>query len=161
MIQLITGCMAFHSAFFKTKLKFKMWFLLDLSIKFWFQALLGRGNESRTWRNQMALELWCQDSSNFSKIQEQAFHLRRTVYLKRKLGITVRWTGASRSTVQWGFIWSKRCDSVASVRSLMEGWDLSTFCVWRGASFHLVRRIFIGRSWFNRRSTDRNESQSL
>ena len=49
--------MAFHSAFSKTKLKFKMWFLFSLSIKFWFQVLLGCGNVSRTQWNWMALEL--------------------------------------------------------------------------------------------------------
>ena len=48
MIQLIARCMAFHSVFLKIKLKFKMWFLLYLSIKLWFQVILGCVNAFRT-----------------------------------------------------------------------------------------------------------------
>ena len=57
MILLIAGCMAFHSVFSKMKFKFKMWFLLSLSIIIWFLALLGCGNRSRTWRIKLAFEL--------------------------------------------------------------------------------------------------------
>ena len=41
----------------------------------------------------------CLDSSNFSKIQRRSFHSRRTVYLNRKLGVTVDLMDSSRSTV--------------------------------------------------------------
>ena len=57
MIQLIVECMVVHSAFSKTKLKFKMWFLPHLSIKFLFLTFLGHKNESKTWRNQLTLEI--------------------------------------------------------------------------------------------------------
>ena len=83
MIQLIAGCMAFHSVFSKTKLKFKMWFLLDLSIKFRFQMLHGCGNASRRDLNRWTLELWCLNSSIHSKIQGY-FRSRRTVLFKEK-----------------------------------------------------------------------------
>ena len=33
---------------------------------------------------------WCLDSSNFSKIQRRVLPSRRTLYLKRKRGLTVR-----------------------------------------------------------------------
>ena len=53
---------------------------------------------------------WCQDSSNFSKVQGRVFLLRRSRYLKEKLGLTVRWRGASRSTV------SMKCRLIETVR---------------------------------------------
>ena len=73
MIQFITECMTFCSAFSKTKLKFEMWFLLYLLIKFWFQVFLGCKNALRTqeikWHSKLVsgqfefLEIWRARSS--------------------------------------------------------------------------------------------------
>ena len=99
MIQLIARCMAFHPAFSKTKLKFKMWFLRDLSIKIWFQALLGHGNESRRWRNQIGTRIGVWTVRISWKFKGESFRREEQCIYRRNLGATVRWRGASRSMV--------------------------------------------------------------
>ena len=99
MIQIIAGWMAFHFTFSKTKLKFKMWFLLDLSIKHWFQAFLGRGNESRTWRNEMALEIGVWKVWISWSFKGLLFCREEHVFKGEILGATIWWVGALRSTV--------------------------------------------------------------
>ena len=159
MIQLIVGCIAFHSAFSKTKLKFKMWFLVDLLIKFLFQALLGRGNESRMQRNRMALELWCLNSSIISKNSRAVFSVEEQVNLKGKLGVTVRWMGALRSTIA---ITCLLIETVSRIRPIADGAPRWVHVFkWRDASLVIIRWIFIQRSWCLEESTDRDKSQPL
>ena len=83
MIQLIAGFIAFHSALSKTNMRFKMWFLPIPSVNFWFFALLGRGNESRSLVNQKILRFWCLDSSIFSKIEEYISVAKNILIYKR------------------------------------------------------------------------------
>ena len=85
MIILIFGCMAFHSAFSKTKLKFKMWFLLSLSIKLWFQVLLGCGNALRTQEIKWHMK-WVSGQFKFLKISRVILPSRRTVFKEEIFG---------------------------------------------------------------------------
>ena len=48
MIQLIAEFIAIHYAISKTKMTFKMWFLLTPSVNLCFQTLLGHKNVSRS-----------------------------------------------------------------------------------------------------------------
>ena len=77
--------MAFHSAFSKMKLKFKMWFLINL-----YQILISTTPWTRKRVKNMKKSNWhlnwYLDSSNFWKIQGRVFWSRRTRYLKGRFG---------------------------------------------------------------------------
>ena len=85
-IQLIAGCMAFHSGILKTKMAFKMWFLFILSINFWFQMLLRCGNVSRSEINWWMLELWCLSSSiSLKKSKGSVFVAKNTEFIEETM----------------------------------------------------------------------------
>ena len=83
MIQLIARCMAFHSAFSKTKLKFKMWFLLSLWIKLWFQVVLGRGNGSGTQGIKWHMK-WVSRQFEFLEISRASSSVAKNSVFKEK-----------------------------------------------------------------------------
>ena len=77
MIQLIGRIKAFHFAFLKMKFIIQDLKSLILSIKSYFQPLLGRGNESRRVRNQEIQGLRCLNSLITQNIQEYIFLSKR------------------------------------------------------------------------------------
>ena len=72
-------CMAFHSTISKTKMAFKMWFLLIPSINIQCQMLLGSGNMSRREINRWTPELWCLNSSINLKKSKGQFRFTKNI----------------------------------------------------------------------------------
>ena len=89
------------------------------------------------------------------------FPFRRTVYLKRKLGVIVRWTGSLQSTVAMKHLLIETVQ-LSGIRSITDG-GLRWVHVfkWRGASLLIICWIFIQRSWYVEESTDRDWSRLL
>ena len=81
--------------------------------------------------------------------------------LKRKRGVNVRSTVASRSTVTMERLLANRCLYLMIVWSQMKGWDAFSLREEGSASICCVRWIFIERFWLIWRSIGRDESRPL
>ena len=98
---------------------------------------------------------------DFTRKSKGVFPFRRTFYLKRKRGVTVHSTVASRSTVTMERRLANRCFYLIIVQSQMKGRDAFSSCEEGSVSIRCVRWIFIERFWLIWRSIDRDESWPL
>ena len=121
----------------------------------WMQKRVKNAKKSNSTRIVVSRQFDYVDNSRATFFVEKQFNL------KGNLGVTVDLTDSSRSTIAMRrlLIESSWLSPEQSIDD--EGLRFVHVFKWRGASFHRMRWIFIGRFGLNQRSIGRDESQPL